>query len=256
MSIVWSCGGGTQSAAIAVLIIQGKLPRPDLSVISDTGREASETWLFFDKFMYPQLKDAGVILHRIPHSFDGDGLNTVDLFSGKKKKTIVLPMYTLKQRGQVEGMLPKYCSNEWKSRPVRRFIRNQELTSGEIWIGFSSDEVNRMRGNDLRQKWTHTYPLIDLRMTRGDCVKLVEDMGWGIPPRSACWMCPYRNDQEWLMIKGTEDFDKAVALEKELQKSDPDVFFHNSCEPLTEVNFNENQTDLFGKPCTSGMCFT
>lgn len=26
---VWMCGGGTQSVAIAALIVQGKLPKPD-----------------------------------------------------------------------------------------------------------------------------------------------------------------------------------------------------------------------------------
>ena len=40
---IWSCGGGTQSGAIAVLIGQGKLPKPDLCFMTDTGREKSST---------------------------------------------------------------------------------------------------------------------------------------------------------------------------------------------------------------------
>jgi hypothetical protein len=36
---LWSSGGGTQSTAIAVLILQGRLPKPDLAVIVDTERE-------------------------------------------------------------------------------------------------------------------------------------------------------------------------------------------------------------------------
>lgn len=36
---LWSCGGGTQSAAIAALIVRGDLPKPDLSIIVDTERE-------------------------------------------------------------------------------------------------------------------------------------------------------------------------------------------------------------------------
>jgi hypothetical protein len=39
MATVWSCGGGTQSAAIAALIVSGQMPVPDLSVIVDTERE-------------------------------------------------------------------------------------------------------------------------------------------------------------------------------------------------------------------------
>lgn len=33
MTQVWSCGGGTQSGAIAALIRAGKLPRPDYIVV-------------------------------------------------------------------------------------------------------------------------------------------------------------------------------------------------------------------------------
>jgi hypothetical protein len=261
MSIVWSCGGGTQSAAIAALIVQGKLPKPDLSVIADTGREASETWEFYEEIMRPELWAIGVDISRLPHLFDGERIagenryNTVDIYSGKDKNTIIMPMFTSQKS---RGMLPKFCSNEWKSRPVQRFIREHGLASGEIWIGFSIDEFDRMRAHDPTKKWNHTYPLIDMRLSRGDCIAICEDMGWGTPPRSACWMCPYRNDQEWLHLKtrGDGDFQRAVDLEKKLQERDPDVYFHDTCQPLDEVGFNEEQEDMFSKPCASGMCFT
>lgn len=259
MSVVWSCGGGTQSAAIAALIVKGDLPKPDLSVIADTGREASETWEFFDSILYPALADVGVELHRLPHTFDPAnelGYNTVDIYSGKDRRTVVIPMFTSQKH---RGMLPKYCSNEWKSRPVDRFIRERGLLGGDIWIGFSTDEMTRMRRFDETKKWNHVYPLVDLRLSRGECVALVKSMGWGEPPRSACWMCSYRTDAEWLHLKriAPGDQKKAVALEKELQKFDPDIYFHQSCKPLDEVDFNETQGDLFGdRSCNSGMCFT
>jgi len=41
---VWSYGGGTQSIAIALLVVMVKLPKPDLIVTADTSFEASETW--------------------------------------------------------------------------------------------------------------------------------------------------------------------------------------------------------------------
>jgi hypothetical protein len=41
---VFSSGGGTQSAAIAALIVQGRLPKPDFVVIADTDYECSSTW--------------------------------------------------------------------------------------------------------------------------------------------------------------------------------------------------------------------
>jgi hypothetical protein len=44
MTLVWSFGGGVQSWALAVLVAQGRLPRPDYTVIANTKREATETW--------------------------------------------------------------------------------------------------------------------------------------------------------------------------------------------------------------------
>ena len=255
MTEVWSCGGGTQSAAIAALIVRGDLPEPDVSVIADTGREASETWRYYESVLKPELESVGVDLVRLPHSFEGTGYNTVDIWSGANKDTIVMPMYTDRDGA---GKLPKYCSNEWKSRPVDRYIRELGHKSGRIWIGFSIDEMERMRAHNPSAKWNHHYPLIERRLSRWDCISLVASMGWPEPPRSSCWMCPYRSDAEWahLRRKDPQDFESAVNLEKELQQRDPNVYFHNSRKPLESVDFNESQEDLFSKPCASGMCFT
>lgn len=54
-TVIWNSGGGTQSAAIAALIVTGKLPKPDLAVIADTGRERSSTWDYLDRHIAPAL---------------------------------------------------------------------------------------------------------------------------------------------------------------------------------------------------------
>ncbi len=59
---VWSCGGGTQSGAIAALIGVGQLPKPDIAFMTDTGRERSGTWPFVDGFIRPQLAKVGLEL--------------------------------------------------------------------------------------------------------------------------------------------------------------------------------------------------
>jgi hypothetical protein len=256
MSDVWSCGGGTQSAAIAALIVLGDLPAPDVAVIADTGREASETWRYYESTLQPALAAKGIDLVRLPHSYDGTGWNTVDLWSGADKTTALMPMFTT-QQGTV-GQASKYCSNEWKSRPVDRYIRGLGHTGGNTWIGFSIDELHRMQGYDPKAKWRHWYPLIDRRMTRADCIALVERMGWPTPPRSSCWMCPYRSDAEWRHIKTLDpaDFAAAVQLEKEVQAKDPNLYFHRSAVPLDLANLGDAQRDMFADSCSSGMCFT
>jgi hypothetical protein len=248
--VVWSCGGGVQSAAIAALICKGELPKPDVAVIADTGREASETWTYYSHTLTRHLGAAGVHLVRL----DPKEWATVDLWGGEDKDIALMPMFT-NQSGEI-GQTRKFCSNEWKSRPVSRYLRSLGLTHGQMWIGFSIDEIHRMR-SDPKAPWQHTYPLIDKRMSRSDCVATVLRAGWPPPPRSSCWMCPYRSDDEWIHLKRVSmgDFSRAMKLEKEIQRKDPSLYLHRSCKPLGTVNFGEAQRDLLDQ-CGSGMCFT
>ena len=247
---VWSSGGGVQSTAIAALICQGKLPAPDLAVIADTGREFSPVWDYLDDVVCPALQRVGVDLHIAPHS-----LATVDLWSGAEGDTLLVPAFTDKT-GE-PGKLPKYCSQEWKTRVVQRFCRDQGISDADQWIGFTIDEMERMRVYHPDKPWQHVYPLVDLRMNRGDCLGMIERMGWPEPPRSACYMCPFRSDYEWTYMIETspKDFSLAVELEREVQERDPNVFFHKSCQPLDTVDFSR-EPDLFAKQCNAGGCFT
>jgi hypothetical protein len=257
VSTVWSCGGGTQSAGIAAKIVRGELPKPDVAVMADTGREASEVWRYYDAVLRPELAAVGVDLVRLPHSFEGTGWNTVDVWGGEDGKTMLVPMFT-SHSGTI-GQLPKYCSNEWKTRPVKRYCRSLGLTGGIIWIGFSIDELHRMRSFDPRESWNHAYPLIDQRNTRGDCIAVVERMGWPPPPRSACWMCSYRTRHEWKHLKRVDpdDFQRAVHFDHAAREIDPTLYLHSSGVPLDQVDFDavDPQGDLLDQ-CASGMCFT
>ena len=51
--------------------------------------------------------------------------------------------------------------------------------------GFSTDEVHRCNRKKAQPYEIPDYPLIDLRMSRGDCQQLIADAGLPVPPRSA-----------------------------------------------------------------------
>ena len=179
----------------------------------------------------------------------------MDLWSGKDGKTLIIPAFTDKSGDP--GMLPKFCNQEWKVRVVQRFCRQHGIKDADQWIGYTIDEMDRMRVYRDGQPWQHVYPLIDKRLNRGNCIALVERMGWPTPPRSACWMCPFRSDEEWQTEQQETpgDFQKAIEFEAEAQQVDPHIFLHRSCKPIGEVDFT-SEPDLFSKPCNSGMCFT
>lgn len=256
---VFSHGGGTQGSAIAALIVTGRLPKPDVCIIADTGREASQTWEYYEQITRPALEAVGVPCHRIPHAFKaGDpGYNTIDLMTGANNDMIAVPMFT--DHSGEQGQLPKYCSNEWKKRPIERFLKRElGIHEADVWIGFSVDEATTRAKYNPSEKLRNVYPLIEYGISRADCIALVQELGWPTPPRSSCWMCPYRSKSEWLDLKDNwpADFQAAVQLERELRRGDPHVFFHRSLRPLDRVDWAVEPDERYEPGCQSGLCFT
>lgn len=248
---IWNCGGGVQSTAIAVLILRGDLPKPDIAVIADTERELSTTWEYMEKYTAPALARIGVVLHRVKKS----EFTKIDLFSGKNGKSLLIPAFTT--QGKDVGKLPGYCSNEWKKYVVQRFATQRfGVKKACQWIGISTDELRRARQSSSG-KWATRYPLIELKMSRGDCQALVDAHGWEPPPRSSCWMCPNHREDEWAWIQfnAPSDFVKAAYLERDIQKIDQHAWLHSECKPIDTIDFDDKNNVLFGG-CDSGLCFT
>lgn len=250
---LWSSGGGVQSTAVAVLILQGKLPKPDLAVIADTEREKQSTWDYLEQYTAPALEAFGVHIYRISK----DDYDAPDLYSGKDSDSILIPMFT-RQSGSL-GKLPTYCSTEWKQRVVRRFADEQFPDSQfRVWMGMSRDEERRIK--PVSGKWQTWYPLFEMLIRRGDCIRLVNDYGWPVPPQSSCWMCPNRRAEQWksMSVDNPGEFRKAVQLEKSVRLDDPDAYFHEWGIPLEEAVLVQLPKDgnLFdAERCDSGYCF-
>lgn len=261
---IWSCGGGTQSGAIAALIGDGTLPPPYISFMVDTGYEKSGTWPFVDEFIRPQLARAGCNLDIV----SAKNYATVGLFSTKGK--VLIPGFT--DVNATVGKLDPFCSNEWKQRVGLRWLREKPVPPCRIWIGISVDEIRRVRLPTVG--WvTNFYPLVfgkedaatpnmKTRMTRAACVDRVRLAGWKGPiPHSACKICPNMSDSEWLEMKinWPDDFSEACRVEKDMQAVDPHFWLHPSCQPLETVDFAApptTQTSMFAERGCTGGCFT
>lgn len=247
--LTWSYGGGTQTIALALLIAMGKLPKPDVIVICDTGREASETWEYTFRYVLPLLDSIGLTIEIAPHE-----LATVDLYA--KNGDLLLPAFT------TTGKFPTFCSEEWKKRVFRRYIRAKGIDRCTTWLGMSTDELERVKTSDV--DWQHYHwPLIfDVPMSRVECRQLILNYGWPDPPKSSCWNCPHRQNPQWLRLKRfyPQDFAKAVDLDEEIRRNDPlhAVYLHHSAKPLAEVDFSQpDPVSLFGEEsggCRTGFC--
>lgn len=241
---VWSCGGGTQSAAIAALIVDGRLPKPDLAMIVDTEREKAATWAYAHEVLIPRLAAVGVALQIVPKS----DYATVDLYG--LNGDLLLPAYTA-DGGKMSG----FCSNEWKRRVVQRWCRAQGVKACTVWIGFSTDERKRVKAP--REQWFHErYPLIELGLSRAQSIHVVTSAGWPTPPRSACYMCPHMTNAEWRDLRDTApgDFAKAVRVDEMIREEDGNAFVHRSGRPLAlaDLSTSDGQATL---GCAAGDCF-
>ena len=248
--IVWSYGGGTQSAAIAVMILTGELPCPDIAVMADTSRECSETRQYLKLIVQPTLDTIGLTVQIVSHEYA-----YWDIVK-EKNNSVLIPAFT-RQSGNI-GKLPTFCSNEWKRRPIQRWLKEQGVNTCDVWLGISTDEAERMKISDL--KWyRHIYPLIEMVPTsRHQCRAKVLQYGWPEPPKSRCWMCPNMSPQSWKQLKSkwNSDFIQAVLLEYEIQKTDPTIYLHPLAIPLRDaVEQSEQQSDMFDG-CDSGYCWT
>lgn len=245
---VLSYGGGINTAAMCALVVEGKLPRPDHLVIADTGREATATWDYLSEVMQPYLATVGLHVDIAPHT-----LATVDLYSHQGK--MLMPMFTTQAGNGEVGKLPTYCSTEWKQRVVRRWLREQGVEQCQSWIGYTIDEIERVKPSDV--DWDErVFPLVDLMLTRGDCKRILDRAGLPVPPHSACWMCPHRTNAEWRFLRDEypDDWQAALVLESEIREADPDLWLHREGVPLDEADI-EQEDDVQHTQCGLGMCF-
>lgn len=260
--IIWSYGGGKQSVAIGVFIVEGRLPVPERAVIADTGREASSTWRYLTEHMQPLLDTVGLTVEIIPHRY---ALH--DLYD--PKGGVLIPAYTANGVGQ----LRTFCSGEWKRDVVYRWLREPERGYGPKnpviqWLGYSRDEIGRCKPS--KRKWAEiNWPLLmgyGITMSRDDCVRTILDAGLPEPRKSRCKMCPFMSNAEWQEQKrdDPDDFRFAINLEKEITASDErgGLYLHRSGVPLEVADLtvpDEPEHPLFGQTdssCNASGCWT
>lgn len=248
--IVLNLGWGVQSFTLVAMSAVGELPQIDFAIHADTTHEQQATYEFAAKYT-PWLSNRGVKVITVT------GVNTEVV---KNQKETPLPAFTLSLSGK-QGQLRRQCTDHWKIRPIRKYLRD---TYGKPmvnqWLGISLDEVERVRDNDV--KWiNNVYPLLDLRMTRADCVRWLIGKGLDIPPKSACVFCPYKNKQAWQYLKSVPaDYEHACLADEAIRNTRPPypLFVHPQRKPLRKIDLRsqteQGQLELWSEECT-GNCF-
>lgn len=251
-------------------------PMPDFAVFADTQAEPASVYEWLDwlekQLPFPVIR---VTKGNLTDEILKVRVKEKSIYSDKPLTYLRMniPVYGLTPSGDVKPALGRACTADFKVAPILKEIRKRcgikhgqkEITVTQ-WLGISYDEMQRMKLPS--NPWTqHRWPLIEKRMTRTHCKEWMAMNGYPEPPRSACYYCPFHDDEEWRRLK-TEDpvhFAKAVEFDKtyrRLQNENPgglriEVYLHKSCKPLDEVDFTDKDAGQLGfdfKSECEGMC--
>lgn len=261
---VLSLGAGVQSTTVAVMSARGDLPRVDCAIFADTGWESVA--------VYKHLDWLETILpfpvYRVRRKGDDLGQHAIAIATQPVTRTASPPWFTK----DPNGMLPKQCSKEFKIRVIQQKARDllgliprqrgPKETAIHQWIGISTDEAHRMKPSELgfvENKW----PLIDVGMSRRDCLRYLEERQYPRPPKSSCIFCPYRGDEQWRVMRddAPADWNRAVEFDRAIRPGffgmDGEAFVHRQRVPLDQVDLStwaeRGQSDMFGEEC-EGVC--
>jgi len=182
-----SLGGGVQSTALFLMSVAGLFPRPEVVVFADTGVESEETYRTV-KLCKNLAKE-----HEIPFA----------VVKNKWNQTLI-ERYT--ELNDIPYVRNPQCTFHFKVYPIRRHVKTLVDKSlpkpwATSWLGITTDEAHRMR--DCELQWTdNRYPLIELGMSRQDCVEYIEKEWPKFKvSKSGCVCCPYMSRKNYEVMK-------------------------------------------------------
>lgn len=264
---VFSYGGGVQSTAALVLAAQGKIDFPTF-LFANVGDDSEHptTLRYVREIAMPFAEEHSIDLRE-----------TRRIFRRGHRKDQHETLYQLLLRDEKSVSIParmsssgapgrRQCTSDYKVGWIDYVLRQMGATKEQravIGLGISLDELQRMSSDDPDLVSTKEYPLIDLRLTRSDCINIIQRAGLPVPPKSSCWFCPFHSIARWREMKEHEPelFERAVALER--LKNDhrhalgkDSVWLTRKLMPLDQAVAGTQHELDFDDACESGYCLT
>lgn len=271
---VLSLGAGVQSTVMALMAARGEFgDRPDYCVFADTEAEPWDVYVHLD-WLESEIKrltnDQMKCVRVSRGNLEADVLSKLAEIKGANPTP---PFFTLADDGRA-APIRRQCTGDYKIQPINDFVR--ELIGHpkgrawrgppivEMWIGISTDEIQRLKDAQarfIRNRW----PLIEARMSRGDCLEWFKREYPGRPlVKSACWFCPFKKNDEWRRTRDEQpkEWAKAVAFDKAIRKGSVaargEWFLHRQMKPLDEVDLStqadRGQVEFSFLDECEGMC--
>lgn len=265
---VISFGGGTQSTALLVMATRGEL-QVDAALFANVGDDSEdpETLEYVRNVAIPFGAQHGVPVHEIRRiKRDGTEETLYGRLTRYGSRSLPIPV----RMSDTGAPGTRSCTIDFKIKVIGKWLKAHGATAqnkATVCIGFSWDEAHRV-GNGNRLAYEDAeYPLLDRRLTRDACQGIILSAGLPLPPKSACYFCPYHRPSVWAQMKRDRPvlFWKASDLEKLLNErrdmlGKDRVYLTRFGKPLAEVIEEAPPMLDFGtgpgETCDEGYCWT
>jgi hypothetical protein len=259
-----SHGGGRQTTAMLVLAAQGEIDFP-LFVFANVGDDSENpaTLRYLREVAMPYAAAHGIeLVERRRILRDGSERTLLQEIEGQDR-SIPIPA-----RMGAGGFGRKKCTDRFKIAVVRRELRRRGATADDpatVAIGISTDEIERADagpGPDPKDPTRiRVYPLLDLGLSKQDCLKLVAEAGLPIPPKSACSFCPMHDRETWRRQRRADPERWALSVRVDGIVRERAARIGRGAMGLVSPTLPiaaavDDQQTLFGDDCESGWCMT
>jgi hypothetical protein len=265
---IFSFGGGWQSTAALALAARGDLDFK-VFVFANVGDDSEDpaTLAYVRDHARPFAAANGLDLHTLSR-IRRDG--TTETLYGRltKEGSRSLPIPVRMSNG-APGT--RSCTADFKIKVIGRWLKANGASAAApatVAIGISLDEIERANARRAMPYEQIVYPLLDLRIRRADCPAIIRAAGLPLPPKSACWFCPFHKTARWTDMRRErpELFESACQLEDLLnarrdQLGKDHVYLTRFGAPLRDVIPDAGVLPLdfdseASGECDSGWCFT
>lgn len=262
---VFSFGGGVQSTAVLV-IAAAKVIHYDAFLFANVGDDSEnpDTLSYIREVALPFAKRYGLRIEMVRRTRRDGTHQTLLERIHQDSRSVPIPL----RLAPVGAPGRRSCTQDFKMKPIADWLKAHGATDdapATLGIGISTDEFQRARTTSKFSNQLLEYPLLNLRVDRAKCLRLITIAGLPHPPKSACWFCPYHRVGDWQRIRQEhpERFADAVAVEKLLSERRQSwgktaCFLSTRMQPLDEAIPNELPV-LPNEPldtCESGYCMT
>ena len=258
-------GGGVNTVALLVLAAQGEIDYQTF-VFSNVGddSESPGTLDYTRDIAAPYAREHGLeLIETWRVTRDGTRETIYERINRADTKSIVIPF-----RGSNGAPLARDCTADFKVAVVGKWLKNHGASprnKATVAMGIATEEVHRANPDKAAPYEILTYPLLERRMRRDDCMQVIREAGLPVPPKSACWFCPFTKPRQWadMQRRNPRQFHRAAELEQMINERqsamdrDP-VYLTRFGRPLPLAPIGADQGSLFDDngDCDNGWCMT